>query len=64
MVTVSTNETERDLHKIKVFCIFFLKKEIDRFLNDDDELLKSAKTILQNVSAAPVAIFSNDHNGH
>lgn len=45
------------------FIFTFFKKEIERFLNDDEALVKTAKIILQNVSAAPANLFSNDHNG-
>lgn len=63
----SLNQNWFSAKLIFIFVLFYfyflLKKEIERFLNDDEELLKTAKIILQNVSAAPTNIFSNDHNG-
>lgn len=47
------------------YFVLFLsfKQEFEHFLNDDEDLLKTAKIILQNISAAPKNAFSNDHNG-
>lgn len=59
-VTISVGSLTLNNNLFRIKKITFFPQEFDRFLNDDEQLWKKAKTILMHVSAAPLDIIAKE----